>query len=305
MANNSNTGSDLALVVGTYSREMNLRLASGELVRARIKGKKLKPVCGDRVQAAPIENEPQWLITAIASRDNQLTRPNQRGRVEILAANIDFLCVVAASKPKADWFIIDRYLCAAELMNVDAAVVFNKADIDEDPAGTASALKMYRDVGYATLLGSARTGLEMAALGQLLSNKTSIIVGQSGVGKSSIINTLLPNSKLKTSSVSKASGEGRHTTVNSVMLDLPGGGQVIDSPGVRDYAPAVQTNEQIVTSFREIREAGYGCRFANCQHQHEPDCAVKESVEAGSIDARRYESYRRLIVSSEQLSNKY
>ena len=108
MANNSDTQSSQALVTATYSREMDLKLASGELVRARIKGKKLKPVCGDRVQAVPIENEPEWLITAIDKRENELTRPNLRGQVEILAANLDHLCVVAATTPKADWFVIDR-----------------------------------------------------------------------------------------------------------------------------------------------------------------------------------------------------
>ena len=304
MANNSNSESSQAIVVATYSREMDLKLASGELVRARIKGKKLRPVCGDRVQAMPIENEPEWLITAIDERDNELMRPNLRGKVEILAANLDYLCVVAASTPKADWFVIDRYLCAAELMNIDAAVVYNKADIDEDPERTDKALKVYQDIGYATLLCSAKTGLRMTELAQLLANKTSIIVGQSGVGKSSIINNLSDESRQRTSYVSKGSGEGRHTTVNSVMLNIPDGGKVIDSPGVRDYAPSTQTNEQVATSFREIKEAGYLCRFANCQHLQEPNCAVKEGVESGLIDERRYDSYRRLIVLSEQLANK-
>ena len=143
----------------------------------------------------------------------------------------------------------------------------------------------------------------MTELAQLLANKTSIIVGQSGVGKSSIINNLSDESRQRTSYVSKR-GEGRHTTVNSVMLNIPDGGKVIDSPGVRDYAPSTQTNEQVATSFREIKEAGYNCRFANCQHLQEPNCAVKAGVESGLIDERRYDSYRRLIVLSEQLANK-
>ena len=304
MGNHTNSETTQAAVVATYSRQMNLRLASGELVRAKIKGKKLKPVCGDRVLAAPIANEPEWLITAIDQRDNELARPNMRGQIEILAANLDYLCVVAASTPKVDWFIIDRYLSAAELMNIDAAVVFNKADLDNDSMQTRLALDVYQDIGYSTLLCSAKTGQNMDELGRLLADKTSIIVGQSGVGKSSIINQLSKDSRQRTSDVSKGTGEGRHTTVNSVMLDISDGGRVIDSPGVRDYAPATQTNEQVATSFREIKEAGYNCRFANCQHLKEPNCAVKEGVEAGTIDQRRYESYRRLIVLSEQLAKK-
>lgn len=304
MGNHTNSEKAKAVVVATYSRQMNLRLASGDLVRAKIKGKKLKPVCGDRVQAAPIENEPEWLITAIDQRDNELARPNMRGRIEILAANVDFLCVVAASTPAADWFIIDRYLCAAELMNIDAAVIFNKADLDNDSVQTRQALDVYMNIGYSTLLCSAKTGQNLDELGRLLADKTSIIVGQSGVGKSSIINRLSKDSRQRTSDVSKGTGEGKHTTVNSVMLDISDGGKVIDSPGVRDYAPATQTNEQVAASFREIKEASYDCRFANCQHLKEPDCAVKDGVKAGTIDQRRYESYRRLIVLSEQLAKK-
>ncbi len=304
MGNHSASDSNPAVVVGTYSREMNLRLPSGEIVRAKIKGKKLKPVCGDRVQAAPIENEPLWLITGIDKRDNELTRPNMRGQIEILAANLDFLCVVAANTPAVDWFIVDRYLCAAELMNIDAAVVYNKVELDSDPGPTTEALRVYDDIGYATVQCSAELRQNIDELGQVLAHKTSIIVGQSGVGKSSIINVLSVGANQKTNTVSKSTGEGRHTTVNSVMIDIADGGRVIDSPGVRDYAPATQTNEEVATSFREIKKMSYECRFANCQHLQEPNCAVKEAVESGAISRRRYESYRRLIVLSEQLSKK-
>lgn len=304
MVNHSETQSKPAVVVATFSREMNLRLVTGEIVRARIKGKKLKPVCGDRVQAAPIENEPQWLISAIDKRDNELARPNMRGQIEILAANLDYLCVVAANTPAVDWFIVDRYLCAAELMNIDAAVVYNKAELDSDPRPTIAALKVYEKIGYSTVQCSAKNRQNIDQLGRLLAGKTSIIVGQSGVGKSSIINILSSEPDQKTREVSAGTGEGRHTTVNSVMLDIADGGKVIDSPGVRDYAPATQTNAQVATSFREIKTLSYDCRFANCQHLQEPNCAVKEGIDSGAISKRRYDSYRRLIVLSEQLAKK-
>ena len=301
----NNTQSEQAVVIATYSREMNLRLDSGDVVRARIKGKKLRPVCGDRVQAEPLENEPEWLIRAIDKRDNELTRPNLRGQIEVLAANIDFLCVVAASKPVADWFIVDRYLCAAELMHVGAAVIYNKSDLDHDAEDRSTALADYSRIGYATLTSSAKNGENMDQLAALLANKTSIIVGQSGVGKSSLINQMTGVAGQRTAEVSAGSGEGKHTTVNSVMLEIGDNGKVIDSPGVRDYAPATQTNVEVISSFREIRETGRNCRFANCQHMKEPNCAVKEAVEAGTISSRRYESYRRLIVLSEQLARKH
>ena len=304
MSNDPATSTESALVTATYSREMNLELASGDVVRARIKGKKLKPVCGDRVQAHAIDNEPEWLITSIDERRNELTRPNMRGKVEVLAANVDFLVVVAASTPTPDWFIVDRYLCAAELMNVDAAVVYNKTDLDFEREAISSELAIFSAAGYETLMCSAKARQNIDLLQSLLAHRISLIVGQSGVGKSSIINLLTADAQQKTGAVSRSSGAGRHTTVNSSMLHIVNDGKVIDSPGVRDYAPAIQSSNQVAAGFREIREAGNSCRFANCQHHKEPGCAVKIAVRSGQISQRRYGSFRRLIVSSEQLANR-
>ena len=293
---------EIATVVATYSREMSLKFASGETVRARIKGRKLKPVCGDLVRAQPLENEPEWLITDVLTRSNELTRPNQRGQIEVLAANLEFLCVVAASTPTPDWFIVDRYLSAAEFMGIDAAVVYNKFDLDTNTALAGDMLGEYRDIGYSTLQCSAKTGKNIDQLLSMLAGKTSIIVGQSGVGKSSLINELTDGVELRIGRISSATGEGKHTTVNSSMIDLKNGGRVIDSPGVRDYAPAITRGDNIVVGFREIADAGQSCRFANCHHLKEPGCEVKRKVEAGEISQRRYESYRRLIVVTEQLT---
>ena len=227
--------SDSALVIATYSRRMRLQLPDGDLVDARIKGKKLKPVCGDRVSATPIENESDWLITAIDERDNALQRPNMRGQVEVLAANIDLLVVVAAGSPVADWFIVDRYLCAAESMRIPAVVVYNKTDLDMQDDRSLAEFQEYEQIGYPSLRCSAKNDSNLDELLDLLGSKISIIVGQSGVGKSTIINKLTSAAQQRTGEVSGKSGEGRHTTVNSVMLSLPNGGSVIDSPGVRQY----------------------------------------------------------------------
>jgi ribosome biogenesis GTPase len=223
-----------------------------------------------------------------------------RGQVEVLAANLDYMLVVAATEPKADWFIVDRYLCAAELMGIDACVVFNKSDL-----GTSSIvyeLDTYFDIGYDVVACSALTGEGIENIRRVLASHRAIIVGQSGVGESSIINSLIGDEVQKTSQISDKSREGRHTTVNSVMIELPGGGVIIDSPGVRDYAPALESSTLASQGFREIREAAQNCRFANCRHLREPGCAVKDLCESGEISPRRYESFKRIVNLTEQLA---
>ncbi len=291
-----------ALVVATYSRRMQLLLPDGRRVDARIKGKRIKPVCGDRVEAEPIPGEKDWLITTLCDRQNELTRPNLRGKAEVLAANIDRLLVMAAPAPDPEWSIVDRYLCAAELIDTSAAVIFNKADL---PAGESvdEVLEDYTNIGYQAVRCSAKSGLNIDAVAALLRDGVSIIVGQSGVGKSSLINRLLQDDRQRVAAISNKSGEGRHTTVNSAMLQLPGGGAVIDSPGVRDYAPALRP-EEVVVGYREIAAAGRDCRFANCRHLREPGCAVKAAVENETISKRRYDSYRHLLALTEKLTSK-
>lgn len=288
-------------VIATFSRRMRLRLADGRHVDARIKGKRLKPVCGDEVLAEVIPSEDEWLITGIEPRRNALCRPNLRGQTEVLAANIDVLIVVAAFSPQPDWFIVDRYLSAAEQMDVDAVVVVNKADAVDEPQLYDQMLEEYAAIGYSTLVVSARTGQNLDSLVSLLNGRIGILVGQSGVGKSSIINRLLDTEVLPTAEISEKRDEGRHTTVNSVLLELAAGGALIDSPGVRDFAPALGSDDEVASGFREIRELAGHCRFANCRHLREPDCAVKAAVESGAISARRYESYKRLVNLTQRL----
>jgi len=291
-----------ATVIATFSRRMRLLLADGKEVDARIKGKRIKAVCGDRVKAEPIDNESDWLITEISERRNELTRPNMRGQVEVLAANVDTLVVVAAVSPLPDWYIVDRYLCAAELMGVNAIVVFNKVDLLAGHDIEIEELQEYRNIGLPVVECSAETGFGMKDLQDALSGQRAIVVGQSGVGKSSMINHLVIDSQQRTADISSKTGEGRHTTVNSVMMPLQGGGAVIDSPGVRDYAPALLDSSDAASGFREIAKAAQSCRFANCRHLREPGCAVKLGVDNDTISYRRYESYKRMVNLTEKLA---
>lgn len=283
------------LVTATFRQRMRLRLEDGSEVMARLKGKRIRAVCGDQVDTQGIPNEPDWLITAIHPRRNELSRPDRRGRAEVLAANIDLIAVVTADAPTTDWFIVDRYLAAAALIDASAIVVFNKIDLGAPSDRSADELANFSAIGYPTVHCSARQADGLDELRHRLDGHTAIIVGQSGVGKSSLINGLVENADQQTARLSDSSGEGRHTTVNSVLWSLPGGGAVIDSPGVRDYAPAISAAERVVFGFKEIAAKGENCRFANCRHLREPDCAVKAAMERGDISARRYESYRRLL----------
>ncbi|MBT8080104.1 MAG: ribosome small subunit-dependent GTPase A [Gammaproteobacteria bacterium] len=293
---------DDALIIATFSRRMHLRLEDGAVVNARIKGKKLRPVCGDRVTAVPLDAEEDWLITAVAPRVNELSRQNTRGGHEVLAANLDCLAVVAAGVPAADWFVVDRYLAAAALMNASALLVFNKIDLVDELTAAKPALCRYSQAGYEVIETCADDGRGIAALRRALDGKTSIIVGQSGVGKSSLINRLSSAAGLRTAEISNARKEGRHTTVNSQMIDLPGGGTIVDSPGVRDFAPYIEEPASVARGFIEIDAAAKDCRFGNCRHLREPGCAVKRAVERAAIDERRYESYRRLLALTEKLT---
>ena len=293
-----------ALVTATFSRRMTLRLEDATMVDARIKGKKLRPVCGDRVEAEAIDSESEWLITAIRARDNELTRPDNRGRKEVLAANLSCVVVMAATEPEPDWFVVDRYIAAAENMGVNALVVFNKSDLSKNQRSETDSLADYVAAGYAVIRCSAESGQNLDNLLEALGGETAIIVGQSGVGKSSVINRMVRDADQRIGALSSGSREGRHTTVNSIMLDLPGDGRVIDSPGVRDYAPAIETEDEVICGFRELNKAGLDCRFANCRHLREPNCAVKAAVDDGSISPRRYESYKRLMVLTRNLAER-
>ena len=287
-------------VVAAWGRRFALRpldaVVEAPSVQARTRGKRLRPVTGDIVDAHALEQEDDWLITHIGQRDNELVRPDLRGRREILAANIDLMIIVACSSPQADFFIVDRYLAGARLMGIDAALAWNKSDLAPPPAEAA----VLADLGYPVAEVSAKAALGLAPLQALMRGRRSIFVGQSGVGKSSLVNALAGEERQRTNVIS-GSKEGKHTTVAAEIIPLADGAEIIDSPGVRDFAPHIEDVGTVAQGFREIDTASAGCRFSNCLHRAEPDCAVKAAVDNGSIDKRRYQSYLRLAQLTRQL----
>jgi len=258
-----------------------------------IKGRHLRAICGDRVAYEPTTAGEPVLITRIAPRDNELQRLSGRGGLpETIAANVTHLVVVMAALPAPDLYLTDRYLCAARLMGATSAIAWNKADRAGVPAAE---LAGYETLGCPVWSVSAVTGAGTDALRAWIGSGTAILVGQSGVGKSSLLNALVPGASVMTGEISLSSDEGRHTTTASVLHPLPGGGGLLDTPGVRDFVPAIPERTAISNGFVEIEEYGRQCRFTDCSHLRESHCAVQEAVSDGRIDPRRYESYRRLM----------
>lgn len=289
-----------AQVIAAYGRHLKLRDAQGRVHDARPFGRRVQAICGDRVRCEEDLAHGEIHVLEVLPRRTELARATLRGEAEAVAANLTLLVAVMAPQPKPDPFIIDRYLCAASSAGIAALIVLNKADLaasearsDQAPSSLATMLQGFASAGYATLACSAQSGAGIAELAARLAGETSVFVGQSGVGKSSLISRLAPGIDLATGELD-GDAEGRHTTTHSSLHDLPGGGALIDSPGVRDFAPAIDSLEPASLGFPEVDRLAPGCRFMDCRHLREPGCAVRTAAETGAFDGRRYESYRRL-----------
>ncbi len=286
----TSAASAVGLVVAAHGQR-GLLEADGERLAFLVKGRRLRVVCGDRVRFLPDAASEQMLVTAIEPRVSALARVAQRdGRPQVVAANLTQLVVVCAPRPEPDWFLTDRFLCAAELAGCRALLVWNKSDL-ENPA--AAALGEYRELGYRVVSVSARSGAGIAQLASLMDAQTSVLVGQSGVGKSSLINALVPGAAAAIGALSAVNAAGTHTTTAALMYDVGGSGRLIDTPGARAFVPAV-TTARLDQGFPELRRLAPGCRFSDCTHSHEPGCAVRDALAAGAISGRRYGSYQKL-----------
>jgi ribosome biogenesis GTPase len=257
-----------------------------------------------QLEQAAVGDQVEWIRTEdgagrvekVLERKSLLSRPAKNGKTRPVAANLDQIVVILAVKPPIDPLLLDQYLIVCEFQDIAPLIVLNKIDLLEGNAqkDTDSLVSTYQRIGYNIIEVSAKTKTGLNPLREALQNKTSLLVGQSGVGKSSITNALLPDLELQTKVLSTASGLGKHTTTASTLYKLPEGGDIIDSPGVNIFGLADITEQNLAYGYRDIRVLADQCKFANCVHLNEPNCAVKENVESGNLSKQRYLRYLKL-----------
>ena len=275
-------------VVAAFGRRFAVELADGQTVSCVTRGKKGGIACGDRVSIA-LTGPAQGVIEAVAPRATLLYRSDPF-KEKIIAANVTQIVVVVAAVPSFYEELVNRCLAAAEAAGIRALIVLNKCDLAEETRAALDALRLYRELGYTVLPLSALQSIE--PLRPWLKGQTSVLVGQSGMGKSSIINALLPDAGARTREISQTLDSGKHTTTHARLYHLDAASELIDCPGVQVFGLHHLTFADIEAGFPEFLPYRGQCRFYNCRHQHEPDCALRIAAETGTIDVRRFKLFQ-------------
>jgi ribosome biogenesis GTPase len=277
-----------------------VRLDDGTTLECKYRRQVGRPVCGDRVVIQRADRE-SGVVQSIGTRRNQFVRADQQGRQQVVAANLDQVMIVIAPCPAPSLDLMERYLVAVHNLGIAPVIVVNKTDLLDQAdivsqAGPAfTHFDDYRELGYPVVHTSCETAPGVAQLTELLHDRRSILVGQSGVGKSSLVNCVLPDIHLQTNALSKATGKGIHTTTTTTLYDLPDGGQLVDSPGVWEFGIWKLADSDLAAGFPEFDSCLGQCHFHNCRHQTEPGCALKTAVKEGRVHDWRYQSYLRLL----------
>ena len=285
------------LVIAHFGLNIEVETDSGERFRCAVRETAgVEPVCGDKVvwQQA---GEDQGIVTAVMDRHSILQRPGAYRTLKTIAANIDQIFITTTSQ-HVNTGLLDRYLVAAEAANIDPIILINKMDLAENPDEIMAQMAPYFAMNYPVMFISASSGLGITELEEKLTNKISIIVGQSGVGKSSLVKRWVAKEIAPAiGDVREKTGTGRHTTTVARLYHLPGGGSLIDSPGIREFGLHGISRQQVATLFRDISPYLQGCRFSNCSHSHEPGCKVLTAIENGKVDIIRLQSLQRIQAS--------
>ena len=246
-------------------------------------------VAGDRVLFQKTKHD-EAIVTAIYPRDSELKRQGK-----LIAANIDQLWLVVALEPHYEFELIDRYLIMAENSRLPIGIIVNKIELSSDEKSTTKDFLNYKSLGYDVHFVSVKNQINLDSFKEKLVHKSHIFLGQSGVGKSSLINSLIPDLELRVSEISNKSKLGKHTTTNTTIYHIPSGGDLIDSPGVREFQLENLTELEIKSGFKEFKALSSECRFRDCRHINEPNCAVKDSLNQGKISNNRYQSYLNIL----------
>lgn len=303
------------LVIKNTGSWYTVKTNNGDFINCKIKGnfrlkgiRSTNPIAvGDNVDIV-LNQEGTAFITHICERRNYIIRKSQNlsKQSHIIAANVDqTLLIVTVNYPQTSTIFIDRFLATAEAYSVPVVLVFNKNDIltDEERHYQEMMVKLYSNIGYTCLIISATTGQGIEELTPLLQGKITLLSGNSGVGKSTLINRILPDANLRTSAISDAHNTGMHTTTFSEMIEMPNNGYLIDTPGIKGFGTFDIEPEELTSYFRDIFHFSKNCRFNNCTHTHEPGCAVLEAVREHYISESRYQSYLSMLTDKDE--NKY
>jgi ribosome biogenesis GTPase len=289
-----------ARVISHHGRQLYAETSSLDKIKCKIRQNLGDIACGDYVivqRALDASGEPQNVVIAVKERTNLLKKTGFAGAIKPVAANIGQLVIVTALNPRPNPYLIDRYLTAAENLPAKAVIVINKIDLTDDESREIvdDLTKLYQGIGYQVIGTSIKQNIGLKELSEALSNTTSILVGLSGVGKSSIVKALLPKEDIKIGETSEASGEGKHTTTVSALYHLKDGGIIIDSPGVRDFTPDSDSLSEITNGFVDVLKFNGTCKFSNCSHLNEPGCAMRQAVKDGRLNEQRFNNYLRMI----------
>ncbi len=294
----SNTST--ARVISHHGRQLFAETDDLKRIKCKIRQNLGDIACGDNIlvqQAKDATGEEQYVVVAVKERTNLLVKSGFAGATKPVAANIGQLVIVTSIKPKPNPYLIDRYLTAAENLPARAVIVINKVDLlDPETKNIIDNISnLYQSIGYRVIISSMKQNLGLNELSDALSNTTSILVGLSGVGKSSIVKAILPKEEIRIRETSEATGEGKHTTTVSALYHLKDNGVIIDSPGVRDFTPINKTQDEITHGFIDVRKYNGACKFKNCSHTSEPECAMKQAVDKGDLNQQRFKNYLRLV----------
>ncbi|MES9969813.1 MAG: small ribosomal subunit biogenesis GTPase RsgA [Candidatus Thiodiazotropha sp.] len=288
-------------VIIRHGATLGIMDGQGKLFRCQTRQHIGHPVCGDWVIWQPVD-ENTGVVTALQPRSSVLSRPDYSGRHKPLAANITQLVIVLAPKPEPSGYLLDQYLVTAETIGIPPLIAINKIDLLEGGLEDEFMQRFatYKSIGYPVFGISAKREHGLDPLIDRLKHGTSILLGQSGVGKSSLINALLPTMQVETGRLSQATGLGRHTTSAATCYTLPQGGELIDSPGVRSFRLTDLSRQELEQGFREFQPFLGQCRFHNCSHDHEPGCAIQAAMERGEIATNRLENFLRLSQAADR-----